>query len=104
MTKPASDLTGMWFLSDSGETYITGRFIRRLSEEAYLVQPDDMNASGQPVVPMRIYDLCDLVGTLPCGNKQFRIFATRADLDKWLAWIEMPSTAKVIRIVKETTK
>lgn len=102
MSNPTSDLTGLWFIWDSGESFRTGQFKSRIDDGAYLIQHDDMTDGELPIVPMQIVDLCDLTETLECGHKRFSIFATRADLDKWLEWLETPSEGKVIRMVKET--
>jgi hypothetical protein len=90
MTKQPG-LVGMFLVLDSvdHEHYRTGEIVAAAAN-CFLIQFDKVEAD-QPSPPMELVTVEELSATCQsCGQKRANLFRTRADMEKWVAWLETP--------------
>ena len=90
-----SDLVGMFLVLDSTdhEHYRTGEITAAVGN-CFLIQFDKLTAD-QVSPPMELCTLEELSGSCQsCGQKRASLFKTRADMERWIAWVEMPEKPK----------
>ena len=89
----ADTIVGMFLTLDSTdhEHYRTG-YIAAAVGNCYLIQFDKLEESeAHPLAPMELHTLEELSGTYQnCGQKLANLFKTRADMMRWIAWLNEP--------------
>jgi len=108
MDKQPSDLVGMFLILNSPdhEHYRTGHIAAAVGN-CYLIQFDKLEESEKyPLPPMELYTLEELIGMCEnCGEKLANLFKTRADMMRWIAWLNEPEkpagqSGKVVHLKK----
>ncbi len=108
MKSQRSNLVGMYLVLDSTdhEHYRIG-YIAAAVGNCYLIQFDEVEDSeGRPLPPMELYTLDELSQTCQnCGQKLANFFKTRADMMRWIAWLNEPEkptgeSSKVVHLRK----
>ena len=93
MKSQTSNLVGMFLVLDSTdhEHYRTG-YIAAAVGNCYLIQFDKAeDPEERPLPPMELYTLDELSGTCQnCGQKLATCFNTRANMMRWIAWLNEP--------------
>ena len=101
-----SDLVGMFLVLDSvdHEHYRTGEIVAAVGN-CFLIQFDKL-AADQALPPMELHTVEELSGTCQnCGQKRANLFKTRADMARWIAWVDAPEkpagqSGKVVHLKK----
>jgi len=86
----ADTIVGMFLTLDSTdhEHYRTG-YIAAAVGNCYLDKLEESEA--HPLAPMELHTLEELSGTCQnCGQKLANLFKTRADMMRWIAWLNEP--------------
>ena len=103
-----SDLVGMFLILDSvdHEHYRTGHIAAAVGD-CYLLQFDKLEElEGHPLPPMELHTIEELSGTCQnCGQKRVSLFKSRADMIRWIAWLNEPEkpageSSKVVHLKK----
>ena len=92
-------LAGKYFTADDGDTYRTGRVVDDVGGGYFLVHFDNMQDKATPI-PMELIHASEMTMTRD-GIRAFSFFDTKEKLREWLDWLESPSTAKVVNLVKK---
>jgi hypothetical protein len=91
-------LVGMFLIDDDGEGFRTGEIVAAVDSSHCLVQFDNMKESlpgAPPLMPLTLYAIEELShGCGGCGQKNFSLFKSRADMNKWITWLDEPSPHK----------
>ena len=106
MKNQRSNLAGMFLVLDSvdHEHYRTGQIVVAVGN-GFLIQFDKLEAD-HPLPPMELHPVEELCGTCQnCGQKRASLFKTRANLERWIAWVEAPEkpagqAGKVVHLKK----
>ena len=106
MKNQPPDLVGMFLVLDSidHEHYRTGQIVAAVGN-CYLIQFDMLEAD-QPLPPMELHTLEELSGRCEnCGQKRANLFKSRADTERWIAWLNKPEkpagqSGKVVHLKK----
>jgi hypothetical protein len=106
MKSPQSDLVGLFLDLDSvdHEHYRTGEIVAAVGN-CFLVQFDQLEAE-HPLLPMELLTLEELSGACQnCGAKRANLFKSRADMGRWIAYLETPEkpadkAGKVVHLKK----
>jgi hypothetical protein len=95
-TMDAKSLVGMHFAAEGGHS---GEVVDCIENEpaTYLLQFDD--AAG--VQHLELMSITELLETGQHEMKRFYFFRTRAELDKWTAWIDEPPQDRIVSLVKK---
>jgi hypothetical protein len=108
MKSQMPNLVGMFLVLDSTdhEHYRTG-YIAAAVGNCYLIQFDKAeDPEERPLPPMELYTLDELSGTCQnCGQKLANLFKTRANMMRWIAWLNEPEkpageSSKVVHLRK----
>ncbi|PTM86663.1 hypothetical protein [Mycoplana dimorpha] len=92
-------LTGMYFtLDDPDGTYGTGQVIRLATEGVYFVRFD----GNEVTLPLELVSIGEMLETTDEEYRLWRFFDTIEDRDKWIEWLDAPSTPRVITLVRPT--
>jgi hypothetical protein len=98
MKSQQSNLAGMFLVLDSTdhEHYRIG-YIAAEVGNCYLIQFDEVeDPEKRPLPPMELYTLDELSQTCQnCGQKLANLFRTRADMMRWIAWLNKPEKSAV---------
>jgi hypothetical protein len=101
-----SNLVGLFLvLSPDHEHYRTGQIVAVVGD-CFLVQFDSAkNTADDPPPPMELYTAEELSESCEdCGQKVANLFKSRADMERWIAWIDEPEKpegpAKVVHLKK----
>lgn len=90
-------LTGMYFtLDDLDGSYSTGQVIRPAAETIYFVRYD----GNEVPLPLELVSMGEMLETTDDGYRLWRFFDTIEDRNKWIDWLDAPSTPRVISLVK----
>ncbi len=109
MKSQQSNLVGMFLVLDSTdhEHYRIGYIAAAAVGNCYLIQFDEVeDAEERPLPPMELYTLDELSQTCQnCGQKLANLFKTRADMMRWIAWLNEPEkpageSSKVVHLRK----
>ncbi len=103
---PGADFAGMFLVLDNTDHqhYRTGQIVAVVGN-CYLIQFDKLDEKD-PLPPMELYTLEELSRVCEnCGQKLANLFATRADLEQWIAWLNEPEkptgqSGKVVHLKK----
>jgi hypothetical protein len=104
----AGTLVGMFLLLDSvdHEHYRTGKIVAA-SGDCFLIQFDWLKErADRPPPPMELITIEELNAVCEhCGQKVANLFESRADLERWVTWLETPEkptgeTDKVVGLRK----
>ena len=104
---PVTDtIVGMFLVLDTTdhEQYRTGHIVAAVGN-CYLIQFDKLE-EDHPLPPMELHTLGELGGTCQnCGQKLANLFKTRADMVRWIAWLNKPEkpagqSGKVVHLKK----
>jgi hypothetical protein len=104
---PLTDtIVGMFLVLDTTdhEHYRTGHIVAAVGN-CYLIQFDKLE-EDHPLPPMELHTLEELSGTCQnCGQKLANLFKTRADMVRWIAWLNKPEkpagqSGKVVHLKK----
>jgi hypothetical protein len=106
MKSPQSDLVGMFLVLDSTdhEYYRTGQIVDAVGN-CFLIQFDNL-AADHPPPAMELLTLEELSGVCEnCGGKRANLFKSRADMERWIAYVEAPEkpggeSGKVVHLKK----
>jgi hypothetical protein len=98
MTNTVTDtLAGMYFtLDDPDGSYASGQVKRLAAEGVYLVRFD----GNEVPLPLELVSLGEMLGTTEEEYKLWRFFDTIEERDKWIEWLDTPSTPRVISLVR----
>ena len=99
-------LAGMFLVLENPEHehYRTGQIVAVIGN-CCLIQFDKTDAD-EPLLPMELHTLEELTKVCEnCGQKLANLFATRADMEQWIAWLNEPEkpagqTGKVVHLKK----
>lgn len=92
-------LTGMYFTLDAPDgTYGTGQVIRLAAEGIYFVRFD----GNEVPLPLELISIGEMLETTEEEYKLWRFFDTIEERDKWIEWLDAPSTPRVISLVRPT--
>jgi hypothetical protein len=103
-----SNLVGMFLVLEATdhEHYRTGHIAAAVGN-CYLIQFDKVEDSEEhPLPPMELYTLDELSRTCEnCGRKLADLFKNRADMMRWIAWLNQPEkpagqSGKVVHLKK----
>ena len=103
-----SNLVGTFLVLEATdhEHYCTGHIAAAVAN-CYLIQFDKVEDSEEhPLPPMELYTLEELSRSCEnCGQKLANLFKTRADMMRWLAWLNQPEkpagqSGKVVHLKK----
>ena len=103
-----SQLVGMFLVltSTDHEHYRVGHIAAAVGD-CYLVQFDALKASGDhPLPPMELYTVEELAEVCEnCGQKLANLFKSRADMERWIAWLNEPEdpagqSGKIVHLKK----
>ena len=103
-----SNLVGMFLVLETTdhEHYRTGHIAAAVGN-CYLIQFDKVEDSEEhPLPPMELYTLDELSRTCEnCGRKLADLFKNRADMMRWIAWLNQPEkpagqSGKVVHLKK----
>jgi hypothetical protein len=106
-----SDLVGLFLVLDSPdhEHFRTGQIVAAAGD-CYLIQFDKVTNADDYPVPMELYTPAELSESCNhCGQKRANLFKSRADMERWIAWVETPekpegaSAGKVVHLKKSRT-
>ncbi len=91
------NLTGMFFTLDSPDgSYGTGQVIRRAAEGVYFVRFD----GNEVTLPLELVTIGEMLETTEEEYKLWRFFETAEDREKWMEWLDAPSTPRVLSLVR----
>jgi hypothetical protein len=94
-----TNLVGMFFMRDYGETHSCGEIVGSLSANHYLLKVDRIDRV--PVSPpMEVMHLDDMADVSISGYPAVMLFTTREELDAWHEWLDTPSEPRVVSLVK----
>ena len=108
MKNQQSDLAGIFLVltSTDHEHYSTGHITAAFGN-CYLIQFDKLKDSDDhPLPPMELYTLEELSGACEnCGQKLANLFKSRADMERWIAWLNEPQepagqSGKIVHLKK----
>lgn len=92
-------LTGMYFtLDDADGSYGTGQVVRLATEGIYFVRFD----GNEVTLPLELVSVGEMLETTEEEYRLWRFFDTVEERDKWIEWLDAPSTPRVISLVKPT--
>lgn len=92
-------LTGMYFTLDAPDgSYGTGQVIRMAAEGLYFIRFD----GNEVTLPLELASIAEMLETTEEEYKLWRFFDTIEERDKWIEWLDAPSTPRVISLVKPT--
>ena len=99
-------LAGMFLVLENPdhEHYRTGQIVAVIGN-CCLIQFDKTDAK-EPLLPMELHTLEELTKVCEnCGQKLANLFAARADMEQWIAWLNEPEkpagqTGKVVHLKK----
>ncbi|MBB3979656.1 hypothetical protein GGQ64_004900 [Rhizobium azooxidifex] len=92
-------LTGMYFtLDDADGSYGTGQVVRLATEGIYFVRFD----GNEVTLPLELVSVGEMLETTEEEYRLWRFFDTIEERDKWIEWLDAPSTPRVISLVKPT--
>jgi hypothetical protein len=103
----ADTLVGLFLVLDSPdhETYKTGEIVAAVGD-CYLIQFDKVTKADDYPVPMELYTPAELSESCKnCGQKRASLFKSRADMERWVTWVETPEkpegqAGKVVHLKK----
>ena len=96
-TTDVDNLTGMFFTLDSPEgSYGTGQVIRRATEGVYFVRFD----GNEVTLPLELVTVGEMLETTEEEYKLWRFFDTVEEREKWMEWLDAPSTPRVLSLVR----
>ena len=87
-----SNLVGLFLvLSPDHEHYRTGQIVA-LVGDCFLIQFDPAkDTTDDPPPPMELYTAEELSESCEnCGQKLANLFKSRADMERWIAWVNEP--------------
>jgi hypothetical protein len=108
MKDQQSHLVGMFLVltSTDHEHYRIGHIAAAVGD-CYLVQFDKLNDSADhPLPPMELYTVEELSEVCEnCGQKLANLFKSRADMERWIAWLNEPEepagqSGKIVHLKK----
>jgi len=93
-------LSGMYFtLAEEDGTFAAGRIIRLASDGVYFVRFE-----GEEVtLPMELVSVGEMIQATE-DFKVWRFFDTIEERTKWIDWLEKPTKARVLSLVRPTEK
>ena len=94
-------LAGMFFTRDDDDRFCTGEIVAEVAPEAYMIKVDTDAAVPANLAPMELVHIADMLLTDSQGWRRWVFFKSRAELDAWIAWLEAPSTPRVVNLVKK---
>ena len=102
----ADTIVGMFLVLDTTdhEHYRTGHIVAAVGN-CYLIQFDKLE-EDHPLPPLELHTPEELSGTCQnCGQKLANLFKTRADMMRWIAWLNKPEkpagqSGKVVHLKK----
>jgi hypothetical protein len=108
MKDQQSHLVGMFLVltSTDHEHYSIGHIAAAVGD-CYLIQFDKLKDSeDHPLPPMELYTLEELSEVCEnCGQKLANLFKSRADMERWIAWLNEPEesvgqSGKIVHLKK----
>ena len=90
-------LVGSFVLVEDSEHYHTGEILAEISREHYLVRFDNVVDASVPM-PMELVSATEMAAGAHGVGRRWSFFATRDDLDRWIAWLETPSEPPIAAI------
>jgi len=92
-------LTGMYFTLDAADgTYGTGQVVRLAAEGIYFVRFD----GNEVTLPLELGSIGEMLETTEEEYRLWRFFDAIEERDKWIEWLDAPSTPRVITLVRPT--
>jgi len=108
MKDQQSHLIGMFLVltSTDHEHYRIGHIAAAVGD-CYLIQFDKLNDSADhPQPPMELYTVEELSEVCEnCGQKLANLFKSRAEMERWIAWLNQPEepagqSGKIVHLKK----
>lgn len=92
-------ISGIYFtVAEEDGTFAAGRVIRLASEGAYFVRFE-----GEEVtLPMELVTVGEMLQSMEGDYKVWRFFDTLEERDKWIEWLDKPTKARVLTLVRPT--
>jgi hypothetical protein len=102
-----SNLVGLFLVLESPdhEHFRTGQIVAAAGD-CYLIQFDKVEKTDDHPLPMELYTPEELSETCEnCGQKLANLFKSRADMERWIAWLQTPEkppgqSGKVVHLKK----
>ncbi len=85
-----SNVIGLFLVLQSldHDNYRTGQIVAAAGD-CYLIQFDNVKKTGDHSLPMELYTPEELSKTCEnCGQKLANLFKSRADIERWISWLE----------------
>jgi hypothetical protein len=92
-------ISGMYFtVAEDDGTFSAGRVIRLASEGAYFVRFE-----GEEVtLPFELVTVGEMLQSIEGDYKVWRFFDKLEERDKWIEWLDKPTKARVLTLVRPT--
>lgn len=94
-------LSGMYFtVAEEDGTFAAGQVVSLASEGVYFVRFEGEDVT----LPLELVTVGEMLQSTEDGYKVWQFFHTLEERGKWVDWLDKPSKARVLSLVRPTKK